>query len=204
MRAEHVQAARCTRTAPSRWGRRLPERASRVQPRNVSYAVRQSGAGGEVLVRLLRLSGPPRAVDDVAGRYREQLHAVGSDVLELSRLIERARGELETLTLERRPSRGMGMDAAVAVSSSADRQIGRFTVIRVLTIVAAAVALAVTAQPATAKTKNSTLTMYTTDGTATAKYYLETAWPNSEIERRSAPHRLPSRPKAAEITLTRG
>ena len=96
------------------------------------------------------------------------------------------------------------MDAFVAVSSSADRQIGRFTVIRVLTIVAAAVALAVTAQPATAKTKNSTLTMYTTDGTATAKYYLETAWPNSEIERRSAPHRLPSRPKAAEITLTRG
>jgi hypothetical protein len=97
------------------------------------------------------------------------------------------------------------MDAAVAVSSPArHRHVGRFTMIRVLTIVAAAVALAVTAQPATAKTKSSTLTMYTTDGTATAKYYLETAWPNSEIERRSAPHRLPSRPTAAEITLTRG
>jgi hypothetical protein len=96
------------------------------------------------------------------------------------------------------------MDAAVAASSSADRHIGRFTMIRVLTVVAAAVALAVTAQPATAKTKNSTLTMYTTGGTATAKYYLETAWTSSEIELRSAPHRLPSRPKAAEITLTRG
>jgi hypothetical protein len=59
---------------------------------------------------------PPRAVDDVAGRYRERLQAVGSDVLELARLIERTRGELETLTLKRRPSRGMGMDAAVAVS----------------------------------------------------------------------------------------
>ena len=75
--------------------------------------------------------------------------------------------------------------------------------IRVLTILAAVVVLAVTAQPATAKNKSSTLTMYTTDGTATAKYYLETAWPNS-VERRSAPHRLPSRHKAVEITLTRG
>jgi hypothetical protein len=68
-------------------GRRLPER---VQPRNVSYAVRQLGQAARCSFACSACQEPRRAVDDVAGRYREQLHAVGSDVLELSRLIERA------------------------------------------------------------------------------------------------------------------
>jgi hypothetical protein len=52
---------------------------------------------------------------------------------------------------------------------------------RVLIIFAAAVvALAVvSASPASAR--SCTLTMYSTDGTATAKYYLENAWP-SKVE----------------------
>jgi hypothetical protein len=104
--------------------------------------------------------------------------------------------------------------------------------IRVLTILTAvlALALAVTAQPASAKRKGATLTMYATDGSPTAKYYLEATWPeprsfrtappdillgvvlaevtvgdeSSGDARRSSPRKLPSRHKTSEISLTRG